>query len=408
MSYRFHAAALPGEWINDPNALFFADGRYHLYVQHAADAPEFKAVGWAHLSSPDLMDWRWEGVVMPPDERASIYSGSIVAAQSPRLFFTRHEREGPWQTQHSAVLRPDGRSVGAPSGPIGPAGRNMRDPFVFRGPDGWRMLVARPCDWTAWRDDSPSVLELWGSPDLDRWERLATIGSWSPPGVMWEVPALLDFGSVQALILSLVDRRADTAECEVRYWLGRMTDLGFAQAPNFPPDGVLLDHGPDFYAAIPNAAEGWPTPDRVVVGWASNWRTARLAPWPDARGGGPIAMPRHVELAGDRLASRPAISREPTSRGFLATGGRVQVSRGDSTVEVSVADRHVVVRRVAPGLPRFERAAATAPTRGGEALLFIDGPLVELFWNGIAVTAAIPGDGDVRIAWGLVKAAAVD
>ena len=42
MSYRFHAAAPPGEWINDPNALFFADGRSCLLV--LADAAHVEQV----------------------------------------------------------------------------------------------------------------------------------------------------------------------------------------------------------------------------------------------------------------------------------------------------------------------------------------------------------------------------
>ena len=46
MSYRFHASAPPGEWINDPNALFFAEGRYHLFVQHAADFADVRRIGW--------------------------------------------------------------------------------------------------------------------------------------------------------------------------------------------------------------------------------------------------------------------------------------------------------------------------------------------------------------------------
>lgn len=397
MSYCFHAAAPPGAWINDPNALFFADGRYHLYVQHAADAPDFKRVGWGHLSSPDLTNWHWEGVVMPPDERESIYSGSIVATEPRQLFFTRHEREGPWQTQRRAALALDLRRAAEQPDAVGPAGRNVRDPFVFRAADGWRMLVARPCDWTAWRDDPPSTLELWRSPDLDQWHPLARIGPWSPPGVMWEVPAVVDFGDVQALILSLVDRRADTADCKVRYWLGRMTDKAFERASGFPANGVPLDHGSDFYAAIPNLAEGWPTSDRVVVGWASNWSTARLISWPDARGGGPITMPRRIELVGDRLASYPGIDRNPDLVGWLSSGKRLRLLRGRATVELAAEEDHVVVRREAPGLPRFEHRGPTVDVRQAEALIFVDGPLVEIFWNGVAITAVLPDGGAVRI-----------
>lgn len=399
MSYRFHASAPPGQWINDPNALFFADGRYHLLVQHAADAPAFKRIGWGRLSSPDLMNWRWEGVVMPPEERASIYSGSLAAGGGERrLFFTRHDPDGPWQTQASALLSPNLAGTIAGPGPIGPAGRNVRDPFVYRIAGGWRMLVARPCDWTGWRGDPPSSLELWGSPDLVRWSKLATVGPWMEPGVMWEVPALIDFGHIQALILSLVDRRADTAECEVRYWLGRMTDQGFARYEGFPPDGIPLDHGPDFYAAIPNVPDGWPMPDRVVIGWASSWRTARLVPWPEARGGGPITMPRRVRLAGERLVLSPALNRDPDWMGRLEVGSRLSVTRGRAELRVEVSPDRLTIRRDLPDVSGFERGAPLPEKGGWEASLFADGPIVELFWRGTVITAALPGEEPVRIA----------
>lgn len=397
MSYRFHASAPPGEWINDPNALLFADGRYHLYVQHAADAPAFRQVGWGHLSSPDLMDWRWDGVALPPGDDASAYSGSLIMAEPPELFYTRHDPTRPWQEQARARLAPDFAHAEPLAGSFGPVGRNVRDPFVWRSSAGWRMLVARPCDWTDWRDDSPSTLELWGSPDREDWSLLATIGPCMPPGVMWEVPALIDFGGTQALILSLVDRRADTADCAVRYWLGRMTDTGFVRRKDFPSGGVPLDLGPDFYAAIPNIAQGWPTSDRMVTGWASSWRTAREVGWPDNRGGGPIAMPRNVVLRGERLIQSPGIARRPDHIVRLAPGAPLRLTRGDASLIVVAEHTGVTASRQAGGFPPFRRRAALPPSDDWDAMIFIDDLLVELFWRGAAITAALPGKGPTRL-----------
>lgn len=397
LSYRFHAAAPPGEWINDPNALFFADGRYRLFVQHAADPPDFRRIGWGRLSSPDLLDWRWEGVVVPPEPDAAIYSGSLVAASGERqLFFTRHEPAGLRQSQRRATLDPDCAGAAVAPGAIGPAGRNVRDPFVFRADRGWRMLVARPCDWTDWRDDPPSTLELWGSPDLIHWRPLAVIGPWMEPGVMWEVPAVVDFGDVQALILSLVDRRRDAAECGVRYWLGRLDDAGFAPAVGFPPEGEPLDLGPDFYAAIPNVAEGWPTPERVLVGWASSWATARRLRWPEERRGGPISLPRTVELRDGRLRQRPiAAARAYRLRRFDVPPApfRITIARSDARLSVRFEADETHIRR--EGGPAFDWER-THPVGGvgGPVELYVDGSLIELFHTGLALTAVLPGEGD--------------
>lgn len=396
MSYAFHAAAPPGEWINDPNALFFAQGRYHLLVQHAADAPTFRRIGWGHLSSPDLMAWRWEGCVMPPEEGASIYSGSIAMTVPPQLFWTRHRDSGPWQTQHRSRLAPDLATAVPLPGSFGPAGRNARDPFVFRQGDAWRMLVARPCDWTQWRDDPPSTLELWGSRDLADWTRLAPIGPWCPPGVMWEVPVLMRFDGIDALILSLVDRRDDTATCSVRYWLGTRSDAGFDLRRDFPEDGIALDHGPDFYAGIPAMTEGWPTGERVVIGWASSWATARLIDWPERRGGGPIAMPRLLDVQGERLRMRPGIA-WPPDRSLTLRDGELRVRRGEALLTLRVDGEALQVERVAPDLPPFLRRTTVPHAEDDTLQMFVDGPLVELFWRGAAITAVLPGDGLMTI-----------
>ncbi len=389
MGYRFHASAPSGEWINDPNALFFADGRYHLFVQHAADAPDFRRIGWGHLSSADLVNWRWRGVVMPPEPNASIYSGSLVMTDPPELFFTRHAPDGPWQTQGRAALHANRAGVTPIGGPLGPAGRNLRDPFVWRSCEGWRMLLARPCDWTRWREDTPSTLELWGSPDRAQWRRLSTIGPWMAAGMMWEVPVLLDFGQRQALVISLIDRRVGTL-CEVRYWLGRLSDTGFERASGFPDEGVPLDHGLDFYAAIPNVTDGWPDPARVVVGWASSWSTARSVKWPEARGGGPISMARRVDLAGDRLTLEPAVGRTSDWRGLLRSGGSLTLSTDAGRLTISVGEA-LHVDRAEAERPVVSRSTSVPLAPSDDISVFVDGPLVEAFWRGIAITAVLPG-----------------
>lgn len=111
-------------------------------------------------------------------------------------------------------------------------------------------------------------------------------------------------------------------------------------------------------------------------------------------------MPRVVELAGDRLSLHPAINREPDHVGRLVPGERIAISRGGGTLEVAASDRGLSVRRHASGLPGFKRHAAMPAVRSMEAHLFVDGPLIELFWNDLTVTAILPGEGPIRIAKG--------
>ena len=414
LGFAFHAAAPPGEWINDPNGLLFADGRYHLLAQHSAAEPDFRDIGWGRFTSPDLLSWEWAGVALPRTDDGSIYSGSVIAmAEGWEAFFTRHDPRGPFQTQHRATASAPGEWTVRPE-PFGPAGRNMRDPFVFWSEvtADWRMLVAEPCDWTNWAEDAASRLQVWRSADLEAWEEAGPIGPWSPPGVLWEVPVLIDFGQQQALILSLVDRRSGQTECGIRYWLGSWDEQGFIPDPDWAADGLPLDLGPDFYAAVPNCAAGWPTDERIIVGWASSWRTAREIAWPGGAGGGPISLPRVVGL--DRRHRRLRLVPIPEAESKV---GWTADCDGDADFALLIErDDHRLEIRGRPGDSRIDvdrrgsdalqwSATHNGVLRGGRTRhfrLFVDGPLLEMFIapEDIVLTAVLPGDGPLRIRLG--------
>jgi sucrose-6-phosphate hydrolase SacC (GH32 family) len=393
--FAFHAAPPPGHWFNDPNGLCFRDGRYRLYVQHAQDAPDFSRIGWGELSSPDLLQWTWQSVAIAPDETGFAYSGSLIDATMAAL--TRHDPAGPCQSQHLRRLREDRDS--AAFGPQGPA---CRDPFLFRWNGGWAMLVAGPCRWNDWPDDPPSRIEVWNSPDLVRWERTGEIGPWDRPGILWEVPVLLDFGEVQALILSLVDRRFGRAACSVRYWLGRFDGRGFDPDSGFPELGLPLDLGPDFYAVCPNLEAGWPDASRVIVGWASSWNSARSLALPGNAHGGPISLPRQLRLDPGRLRLRPlpaALSYARWSSGKVGPDFALDLTRGSNRIELTVQGPHLSAERaLAPPLDwSSEQPLDSADARS--LVLFSDGPLLEFFIepDGAVFTAMLPGDEPLAI-----------
>lgn len=397
MGFRFHAAAPRGQWLNDPNALVFENGRYRLFAQHVA-GPAFGPVGWGALSSADLLDWRWDGVAFAPDATTSVFSGSMVRADDALVpFYTLHNRDARWETQH----RNAGIAARDAGAPIGPAGANCRDPFVFfcAATGDWRMLVARPCDTNAWADDPPSDVAVWASPDLVTWTEAGRIGPRHPPGVMWEVPVLIDFGDTQALILSLVDRRGGGRACSVRYWLGRFDGVTFEVLPDFPDEGLLLDHGPDFYAAIPNVADGWPDAARVVIAWASNWESGTRYPWPGDVHGGPMTLPRAIACAEGRLRQAPVDSAQRLlARNEKWAPGRALAFElvGDRTrldVRISeTGDIDVTRRSDLPGLD-WTAAPQTPLPAATEIGVFIDAGLAELFFrdDGRTLTAFVPG-----------------
>lgn len=398
MSFAFHAAPPAGEWFNDPNGLVFADGAWRMFVQHSAAAPDFGKVGWARLSSTDLLRWDWGGTVIAPDALGQAYSGSIVAQEgSLTAYLTRHDDTLRRQLQVKLTSHDAGASW-RQGAPFGPAGRNARDPFVFfcAATGDWRMLIAEPCDWTGWADEAPSTLSVWRLDDKE-WRFVSRIAGWFEQGVACEVPVLVDFGSCQALILSTVDRRNGGSDCAVRYWLGRFDGDSFEI--HSAAEGRLVDHGPDFYAAIVNTIPST-NGDRMLVAWASSWATARVMPWPGGIHGGPISLPRILsfDAATRRLVQQPIAGIDPaaTYQWDGQTPMTISIAGEGTDLTLTLDPRMLTVRRHGlSGMLDWERQDENAFADGAAQTIriFADAGLIEVFIEpeGLTVTAFVPG-----------------
>ena len=69
----------PTGWLNDPNGLCQFKGIYHAFFQYSP----FNATGglkmWGHYTSRDMIEWKYEGVSLYPDQPFDchgVYSGS--------------------------------------------------------------------------------------------------------------------------------------------------------------------------------------------------------------------------------------------------------------------------------------------------------------------------------------------
>ena len=389
--FGFHAAPLAGHWINDPNGLVYAAGRYRLFVQHRADAPHFVVTGWARLSSDDLLHWEWDGEVLAASDEGFAYSGSIVAgtASCDRIleaWHTRHRADGdPRERQFVAQSHDSGLTWSIPAGPHGPEGRNARDPFVFGHEGARHMLVARPRDW--FDAAGSSRIEMVSQCSNGEWSPAVDIGLDIPPDLLCEVPSLLRFGEKWALLASFVDRSADGAISWTGYWLGIFDGNIFVADQPAP---TRLDLGPDFYAAIANLEVDWPA-GRMLVGWASSWATARQLAVPGGGSGGAISMPRSVCVNGPMLdlAPIPAASRHARSFSWPDKATlTIRSSMAELIVDFSLGSL-LATRRGPAG---WEWTCEHDDARiCGDLLLFLDAGLIELFISGIAMTIVLPG-----------------
>lgn len=414
----FHAAA-PGEWINDPNALWHGPEGWTLLVQHRADAPAWQRTGWGRFRSPNLMDWTWHGPAIPPEPGAWAYSGCVRTVGDALLaVHTEHAPGNPPDERQVLRRSTDGGSSWSPPDPVGiPPRHARRDPFLYANGSGWRMLLARPCAWTGWETEPASVIETWESADLAHWKLLGEIGPRDPPGMLWEVPILLPGADGTAtLLVSRVDRRDGRARSDVRWWHGRPAGGGFEPLATGP-----LDFGPDFYAATVATDD-----PGLLIGWLSSWDTARDMPWPGFAGG-PIALPRRLSVVEGQVhvAVEPAIASafHRPAGGPLPAGCGVAILPYGSAFRLTVAGkgcRLLIEGDPGRGTLRVERMAPhpfdwsashrqvlrpprpSGPATGRTLRLFLDGPVVELFLepDGLAVSAAMPTTGPLDIELG--------
>ncbi|MBR4431371.1 MAG: glycoside hydrolase family 32 protein, partial [Clostridiales bacterium] len=92
----------PEGWLNDPNGLCYFDGLYHVYFQYSPGTPKGEATRcWGHYVSPDLLSWKYKGIVLYPDipeDRDGVFSGSAVTFEDHIGFFYTGNvmEEGPY------------------------------------------------------------------------------------------------------------------------------------------------------------------------------------------------------------------------------------------------------------------------------------------------------------------------
>ncbi len=387
MTLSFHACPPPGQWFNDPCGLVRDKGGWTLFVQHRADAPAFRRVGWGRLTSRNLLDWRWEGVAIPPDPDASIFSGCVIRTdQDWQAFHTSHADATGLQGQ---VRRRslDGRTFGQAEPLILPQ-PDRRDPFVIDRPDGRLMLLAEPPGWTP-APGARAHLTIWREDEAGRWDQTGVIGPWAPAGVLWEMPVVVRRGGGDLLLVSEVDRFDNSSRCRVRVWRGSLSATGFTLAPGAAPSGELLDLGPEYYAAIPGAGH--------LVGWLSSWAVARRMPWPGFSGG-PISLPRRIAWRDGavRMAPPRAIERLFPNRttgvpaaglGLAQIDGRsawrlsIKGAGAEAVVELDPATGRIEIERSGPDwlAAQLTHGKACTSIEKRTLRLFIDGPVLELF-----------------------------
>lgn len=68
-------------WMNDPNGLIYADGKYHMYFQYNPYNTSWGNMHWGHAVSTDLIHFTQRETVLYPNDEGTCFSGSAVIDQ---------------------------------------------------------------------------------------------------------------------------------------------------------------------------------------------------------------------------------------------------------------------------------------------------------------------------------------
>lgn len=294
---RFHHTAHTG-WVNDPLALTWHGGKYHLFYQYVPGETTWGPnCSWGHATSIDLVSWEEQEVALAPgDGDDGIWSGSIAVANGhARLFYTsvsvpdfsigRIRVAEPVDDSWSTWVKKD---VVA-SAPQELDVKAFRDPFVFRDGDSWRMLVGTSLG------GSIAAASSFSSPDLNKWtfDGLAAErpGSATEPvwtGTLWECPQIFAIDGRHVLITSVWE---DDVLHYVAYAVGSYV------AGAFTADAWgRLSYGDSYYApSLFRDRAG----DPGLIFWLRGISDAENT-WASA-----LSVPHTLSLDGDVLIARP-------------------------------------------------------------------------------------------------------
>lgn len=260
----------PKGLLNDPNGFIFHQGQFHLFYQWSPFECAHKDKFWAHLTSTDLIHWRWQEPSLIPsdwyDSHGAFSGHAISQGDELVLFYTGNSRIGPDRqriTTQCLAKSTNGMNF-TKLGPVIdkiPSGitEHIRDPKVYYRNNQWHMLLG------AQTDDLKGRLALYLSQDLQNWQYKGLLGKeLGDYGYMWECPDFFEL-SGQAFVAFGPQGISAESEYDTNPHQNRLFTVNENEDGTFDFDQEwTLDYGFDFYAPqTVLTSDG----RRVMIGW---------------------------------------------------------------------------------------------------------------------------------------------
>lgn len=295
----FHHTPLYG-WMNDPNGMFYKDGRWHLYYQYNPYGSKWQNMTWGHSVSDDLVNWEHLPEAIRPNGLGSVFSGSCAVDHDNTAGFgsdaviALYTSAGTSQMQSLASSTDDGLTFNIyPSNPVLTLESEARDPKVFWNDSTkeWNMILAHALD---------HEMLIFSSPDMKSWALQSSFGKGlGAQGGVWECPDLFELpvagtDEKKWVLLCNINPDGPFGGSGTQYFVGDFDGKTF-KADTDAAGNVStkwLDYGKDHYATVTwsDAPDG----RRVALGWMSNWQYAADVPTMQFRSAN--TLPREMGL----------------------------------------------------------------------------------------------------------------
>lgn len=287
-------------WMNDPNGMFYKDGRWHLYYQYNPYGSKWQNMTWGHSVSDDLVNWEHLPEAIRPNGLGSVFSGSCAVDHDNTAGFgsdaviALYTSAGTSQMQSLASSTDDGLTFNIyPSNPVLTLESETRDPKVFWNDSTkeWNMILAHALD---------HEMLIFTSPDMKSWTLQSSFGKGlGAQGGVWECPDLFELpvagtDEKKWVLLCNINPDGPFGGSGTQYFVGDFDGKTF-KADTDAAGNVStkwLDYGKDHYATVTwsDAPDG----RRVALGWMSNWQYAADVPTMQFRSAN--TLPREMGL----------------------------------------------------------------------------------------------------------------
>jgi fructan beta-fructosidase len=304
---QFHFTPV-ANWMNDPNGMFYYEGKYHLFYQYFPDSTVWGPMHWGHAESNDLLHWKHLPIALYPDSIGCIFSGSAVVdlnntskfgtTKNPPIIaaFTHHNFEGEkaktndFQKQSIAYSLDGGykwtKYEGNPVIPNTQKIKDFRDPkVVWHEPSQKWILVLAAYD----------RVKFYSSNNLVDWKFLSEFGI-KGDNRLWECPDLFPMkiegtDEYKWVLIVSIQKEAPNKGTATSYFIGEFDGIEFKSEIK---NQKWLDWGTDNYAFV--TWNNIPKEDgrTIGIGWMSNWQYAQTVPASSWRS--TMTLPRELRL----------------------------------------------------------------------------------------------------------------